>query len=185
MKVNSNNTFKKTFVKLKRFTSKTSIHGISHIGSSHSVIKTIIWSILLLCSFGALIYFIIYTVLNYVASNVVIHSDVIDSVPMELPTITICNMNSYKSYQNYSIDEMILSCLVDSSTDCNSSQFIEMPVSTYKCFSFNSGLDKNNQRVEMMATSRKGFLYGLSLKLFGGFPEEATLNTNGFLVFIQ
>ena len=170
---------------IKKFTSKTTIHGISHIGSSHNIILTTIWLVLSFCSLGTLIYFIIFTVLNYLAFNVVINSSVIESVPMNLPTVTICNMNSYKSNRNYSIDQMVLSCVIDSSMECDPNHFVRMRISAYTCFSFNSGRDKNNRNVEMLTTSRKGFLYGLTLKLFAGFPEEANLYVNGFLVFVQ
>lgn len=79
---------------------------------------------------------------------------------------------------------MLLDCQYEN-TNCNPDLFVEVQISTYKCYSFNSGRDRNNQKVEILKTAKKGFLYGISFKLFTGMPDEAFLHTNGFLVFVQ
>lgn len=168
---------------VKKFSKNSTIHGISHMWSE-SRFKTSVWLILLFLSLLALLLFILFTVVNYLKYDTIGNSYVIMNVPMKLPTITICNMNSYKSNMNYSIDQMLLYCKFEN-TRCHASHFVEVKISTYKCYSFNSGRDSSGHQVDLFKSSKKGYLYGVTLKLFAGFPEEANLYMNGFLVFIQ
>lgn len=137
-----------------KFTKKTTIHGVSHISRGDSICHTFIWFILITLSLAALIYFLVYNVLNYLYYDVIGNENAYITVPLELPTITICNN-------------------------------VELQISTYKFYSFNSWRDRNIQKAEILKTAKKGFLYGISFKLFTGMPEEAFLHKNGFLVFVQ
>jgi len=169
---------------LESFLQKTTIHGIYHMVSEDNKLRRIIWLIILLLSLGFLVFFIIYTVLNYLKLDVIGNLKVIIEVSMEIPTLTICNMNSYRSNVNYTIDQMLLYCEYEN-TVCDASYFVEFPISTYKCYSFNSGRNRSGHKMRLLKTSKKGYSYVVSLKLFAGFPEEANLYTNGFLVFVQ
>lgn len=170
---------------VERFFHKTTIHGISHMWSeNNNKLHCSLWFIIMIISFCTLVYFIIYVLLNYLSFDVIGNTNVHMKVPMDLPTITFCNMNSYKGKMDYTIDQMLLYCQYEN-TRCRSDDFIQFKISTYKCYSFNSGRDSSGHPVELYKSSKKGFLYGVTLKLFAGFPEEANLYLNGFLVFVQ
>lgn len=169
--------------RIEKFTRRTTIHGVGHMWSNNRC-RTIVWLIVWVLAFCTLVYFITYVILNYMRNDVIGNTNVYMKVPMDLPTITFCNMNSYRGKMDYTIDQMLLDCNYEN-TRCSSDDFIQVSISTYKCYSFNSGRNSSGHPVELFKSSKKGFLYGVTLKMFAGFAEEANLYTNGFLVFIQ
>ena len=103
---------------------------------------------------------------------------------MELPTVTICNMNSARKKANYTIDQMLLTCRFEN-TYCNSSQFEKLEISSYTCYSINDGKKFLNGDMNIAETARQGYLYGFGIRLFAGFQSETDFYMNGFLVFIH
>lgn len=83
---------------IDRFTKKTTIHGVAHISRGDSICHTFMWFILLTLSLAALVYFLVYNVLNYLKYDVIGNENVYIAVPLELPAITITVQTETKLY---------------------------------------------------------------------------------------
>ena len=169
---------------VKEYIDNCTIHGVPRLVKSKNTLLRIFWFLLIISSLGGCSFFILSSTMDYLNYDVISNFNVHNSVPMELPTVTICNMNSYKHKMNYTIDQMLIKCRVEN-TNCNSSHFEKKQISSYTCYSFNNGkipFDDNNV---IATTARQGFLYGISLRLFAGLQNETDLYINGFLVFIH
>ena len=162
---------------VKEFAKETSFFGLSLIVKSE---KKFFWFLLLLLFVGLAFYVNISAIMDYLRFDVISSTHVHQIVPMALPMITICNMNTYLSFEVLELEKMLLDCQVGH-TKCNVSDFSEkFRISTYHCFSLNDGVNKS-----IIESSRKGYLNGISLKLYAGLPNETALYLNGFLVFIN
>lgn len=179
IKANDGIVTRKKLKKMRKLLSEIStIHGIAHVFKKRAIAVRLIWILIICVSLSSCAYFVIYSFVDYFNYDVISKFDSFTSIPMSFPTITICNMNSYKNNKNYTLDQMLLSCRKGLDT-CNSSDFVPVKISSYSCYSFNDG-----HNIEF-TVSRKGFLYGLSLQLFPGFDNETKLYMNGFLLFVH
>ena len=169
---------------IAKFSRTCSMHGLGEFINCKTIWLKFIWFSLIISSLGGCIYFIIFAFIDYFSYNVISNYNVYNSVPMELPTLTICNMNSYKSKQNLTLEQMLLTCRYENSL-CTVEDFVQFKVSTYTCYSLNSGKLRNGTEIKPIQTSKKGFLYGFGLRLFAGLDEQAFLYLNGFLVFVH
>ena len=174
------NEKRKARLLIQNFADKTTIHGLTYLSTP----TRYFWLTVIILSIAACSFFITLSFLNYFQYDLIANYNVINEIPMELPTITFCNMNSYKGRNNYTLDQMLLYCKYER-TFCNSFYFVEHKISTYTCFSFNSGRDQFGSELELLRTSRLGNLYGIQLKLFAGSPHDYGLYSHSFLVFVH
>lgn len=70
-------------------------HGIPNIFRNQNWFLKIIWLIAFLVSTGYCLKFIVFSILDYYDYPVVTKISVKSQIPLELPTITICNMNPF------------------------------------------------------------------------------------------
>ena len=161
---------------LTEFPSTSNFFGINLLSKSKDTNFWIILWILLICF---CLYGNILSIIDFLRYDVISSSKVYQTIPMLLPMITICNMNSYLSHKVLTIDQMLLDCQIGNSK-CNISDFSKkFRISTYHCYSFNYETNKT-----IMQTSSKSQSHGINIKLYAGIPSEAKLYLNGFLILI-
>ena len=75
------------------------------------------------------------------------------------------------------LTELITECFL-SGIECNfENDFVEIYDNNYgKCFKYNSGENSSGLKIELKNLSDEGFMSGLKLKLFTGFPKFSFLN---------
>ena len=137
---------------LFKFLNSTTIHGLSNIARSNSYIASILWLFIFIISSAGLCYFQTYGIMNYLNFDVITNIKIIQERRMLLPTITFCNMNSYKDNMNYSIEDMLVYCKYENIYCTNPYRFTEVQLSSYKCYSFNNAS-------QLFKTSRQGKFY--------------------------
>lgn len=171
-------------VLLNQCAHNSTIHGVAKLINSKNTLLRLFWLILIISSLAGCSFFILSSTMDYLNYDFISNSNVHNSVPMELPTITVCNMNSYKQKSNYTIEQMLLYCRFENSF-CNSSHFEKIQISSYTCYSINNGRILFDENTTIVKTAKQGFLYGFSIRLFAGFPNETDMYINGFLVFVH
>ena len=97
---------------VKEYIDNCTIHGVPRLVKSKNTLLRIFWFLLIISSLGGCSFFILSSTMDYLNYDVISNFNVHNSVPMELPTVTICNMNSYKHKMNYTIDQMLIKCRV-------------------------------------------------------------------------
>ncbi len=130
IKKNNDQSVKTLKELLQEYADNCTIHGVPRIVKSKYQILKLFWFVLIMSSLGGCSFFILSTTMDYLNFDVISNFNVHYSVPMELPTVTICNMNSYNQRANYTIEQMLLTCKVENS-NCNSSHFEKLQISSY------------------------------------------------------
>ena len=134
----------------------TTIHGIQNIAkSSHAPVK-IIWFFCLMISSGYCAYLMSISFINFFEYDVITNINTIYEQQSEFPAVSFCSL--YGPLNSTSI----LKCQFNL-IDC--SLYIETfnGSSLGKCFRFNSGTNKYNQKVDILKTKILGPKFGLIL----------------------
>ena len=131
------------------FSNTVTIDGFSNLARSSTKLEELFWLLIISFSTCGLGYFVIHDILNYISFDVVTNIKMIQEHEMLLPTITICNMNSYKNNMNYSIEDMLVYCKYENTFCTTPKQFNEVKISSYKCYTFNN-------LTQLYKTSRRG-----------------------------
>ena len=98
-------------LKLLNCLQRTTSHGLPNISRTHNLAIRLLWITCTLISAGLCAFMIISSVNEYFEYDVVTKIRVIDQVPLEFPTITICSLNPFESefaseiFRNITLDE--------------------------------------------------------------------------------
>jgi hypothetical protein len=169
-------------LKLKRIREKTieiligsTAHGIPRILlTKHTFIK-IMWLIFTLISFGITSNLTVKITLDYLEYNTISSVVIIQEFKSQFPTITLCRT---PSFINNSLEDFILRLRYNFVYETNLTNFFQSFYDDVygQCYRFNSGINLNNERVNLLNSSKKGLLHGLRMDLYQNIPKEYDFN---------
>ena len=179
--------------------------------NSHIVIK-VFWIFLLAASFAMSVYLTLKLFQDFFSYNVRTNRRVMFETPTLFPQINVCNQNPITTKYGYSLslnesfpngdlsllpigqqkllghdlNDTLLSCTFNN-LPCSSDDFTWYFDRNYgNCYSFNSGLNRTGQTVDLLSSIRAGADYGLQMTFYSSFYENFTriYNVNGLMVKI-
>lgn len=137
-------------------------HGIPKIIRSKTKFQKLLWLIVFLSSTSYCIYALYADFQNYFKYRVLTYVNTVYDMPVILPAISICGTNN-------NINETLNSCLIKrgrlQTLKCSSLDFKNSIVPGYEnCFSFNSGLNANNIKQQLILINETGEQNGIMLE---------------------
>ena len=170
------------YLKFKRIKQKTielllvsSAHGIPSILRTRHIFIKIMWLIFTLISFGFTSNLVVKSTLDYLEYNTVSSVNIIQEFKSQFPTITFCRT---PSFLNNSLEDFILRLRYNFIYEKNLTNFFQSFYDDVygQCYRFNSGINLNNEKVNLLNSSKKGLLHGLRIDLYQDVPEGYDFN---------
>jgi hypothetical protein len=164
--INTTTKYERIKKKTKEILLVSSAVGIPNVIKSEKLLIKIIWLILIAISTAIGSYYVIKSIIDYTNYITVTTVSILDEHESEFPTLTFCYYLPTSSNQKR-IENKILRIQYDRIELKNYSNYFqefEDPIYN-KCFRFNSGLNINNEKVDVLKTSISGQKNGLKLEI--------------------
>ena len=158
---------------LKDLVLASTSHGLPSIFRTERIVLKIMWLCFLLGSSGVGFYMVVTAVQGYLDFDVVVKIRLIKEIPTEFPTISFYFSDFDRAYDNYSLDNRLISCTFNTKL-CSASDFEDItdPKTKSRYFKFNSGKNSTGQKIPQKESKLAGEANGLSIELFIGLPED-------------
>ena len=82
---------------IRDFFRATSIHGLPAIARGHSPTHIVFWSLAFLVFFGIMLYFVVVSILAFLAYPTQTNVDIVVEYPMPFPAVTVCHYAALRS----------------------------------------------------------------------------------------
>lgn len=130
------------------------IHGVPKIARNNQILVKLLWSISFIISFASCIYYITVEVNSFLEYPYITNIYTVYETKPGFPLVTVCYEGNSANYRVYKCYFNKLDCMP---------HLVEV---NEGCFSFNRGLNNNNEKVTVLYSKEIGYEYGLQLILY-------------------
>lgn len=136
--------------------------GLIKIIKCQRVFNLISWTVINLLSVMMCIYFMLPLFTSYLDYAVVTNIQTIYEQPMEFPAFTLCQPN----WNSINFSSILMSCSIGYDNECSTNPEQYFDRYTNYCFTFNSGLNMNNETIPIFNSTIGGYDDSIELGIF-------------------
>lgn len=152
---------------LSHFLSVSTIHGLSSLWRAKYLYLKIMWIAFIILSVGGCAFFVTESINSFLDFNYFTLGKVVTVPYMDFPAVTICS----SQYTDTALEIKMYNCVFENQ-ECNYTDFNKVTVfdpfykiQTY-CYTFNSGRNIHNEKIELKKAYKSGYNSGLKLNLY-------------------